>query len=65
MAEFAAYNHINALTGITPFFANNGFYPCTGVEPLQTNQENSWRAELLAADKIVKNQKQMALFLQD
>ena len=33
MAEFLANNHINKSTGMTPFFADNGFYPCTGVEP--------------------------------
>ena len=65
MAEFAANNHVNASTRITSFFADNGFHPCTNVEPPHTNQENSQRAELLAADKIVKNQEEMTLFLQD
>ena len=55
MAEFAANNHVNASTKITPFFADNGFYPRTGVEPPQANLKNGRRAELLAANKIVKN----------
>ena len=65
IAEFAANNHINPSTRITPFFAKNGFYLCTDVEPPQANLGNSQKAELLAADKIIKNQKNMASFLQD
>ena len=65
MAEFAANNHVNASTGITPFFADNGFYPRTGIKSLQANKKNSRRAELLAANKIIKNQKKMVSFLQD
>ena len=65
MAELVANNHINASTRITLFFANNGFHPCIDVEPPQANQKNGKRAELLAADKIVKNQEEMASYLQD
>ena len=65
MAEFAANNHVNASTEITPFFADNGFHLCTGIEPPKASPENNWRAELLAADKIVKNQQEMASFLQN
>ena len=65
MAKFAANNHVNASTGIILFLADNGFYSCTRVEPPQANQKNSWRAELLTADKIIKNQEEMASFLQD
>ena len=38
MAEFSANNHINELTGMTPFFADNGFHPQTGVKPPQAYQ---------------------------
>ena len=65
MTEFAANNYINASTGITPFFADNGFHLCTGVESLQANQKNNKRARLLTADKIVKNQEKIASNLQD
>ena len=65
MAEFAANNHVNASTRIITFFADNGFHSRTGVELLQANLGNGQRAELLAADKIVKNQEDMASFLQD
>ena len=65
MAEFAANNHINALTGITPFFADNGFHFHTDIESPQANQENGKRAKLLTADKIVKNQEEKASYLQD
>ena len=54
MAEFTANNHVNESTGMTLFFADNGFHPRTGVEPLQ-HYEGGRRAELLAADKIVAN----------
>ena len=56
MAKFAANNHLNASTGLTPFFADNGFHLCTGVESPQSIQENSRKAELLTINKIVKSQ---------
>ena len=65
MAEFLVNNHINELTRITPFFADNGFHLCTGVEQPQSYQEASRKAKFLAADKIVKHQKETCLFLQD
>ena len=66
MAEFLANNHINELTGMTPFFADNGFYPCTDVEPPQAYQQGtSQKAKLLAADKIVANQEETLSYLQD
>ena len=66
MAKFSANNHINKSTGMTPFFADNGFHPRTGVEPPQAYQQGaSWKAELLTADKIVKQQKETRSFLQD
>ena len=65
MAKFAVNNHINASISIMQFFANNSFHPQIGIEPLQAYQKAGRRAELLAADKIVANQEQMASFLQD
>ena len=47
MVEFSANNHVNESTGMTPFFADNGFHSCTGVEPPQA-YEKGRRAELLA-----------------
>ena len=64
MAKFAANHHVNTSIGITPFFADYSFHPRTSVESPQASQENNQRFKLLAANKIVKNQK-MALFLQD
>lgn len=61
MAEFVASNHVNASTGVTPFFADYGFHPRTGIEPPQT-YEGERRAELLAADKIVRRQEKMMNF---
>ena len=60
MAEFAANNHVNASIELISFFADNGFYPCTDIEPPQASQKNSQRAELLTVDKTMKNQKEMA-----
>ena len=54
MAEFATSNHINASTGMTPFFANHGFHPCTGIEPPgMFESESEQKAKLLAANNIV------------
>ena len=66
MAKFSANNHINELIEMTPFFADNGFHPRTGVEPPQAYQQGtSQKAELLAADKIVANQEETVSYLQD
>ena len=62
MAEFSANNHINESTGMTLFFADNGFHLCTGVEPPRA-YERSQRAELLAADRIVANQEERVSYL--
>lgn len=32
IVEFVANNHINALTEISSFIADNGFHPCTSAE---------------------------------
>jgi hypothetical protein len=34
LAEFAANNQVNETTGVSPFFANYGFNPRLGIEPL-------------------------------
>ena len=66
MAKFAANNHVNESTGVTPFFSDNGFHPRTGIEPPQQASGGvSRKAELLSADKIVANQEEIASFLQD
>ena len=64
IAKFADNNHINAFTEISPFFADNRFYLCVGVEPLGA-LETSQKAELPKANQIVANQEQIAIFLQD
>ena len=66
MAEFATSNHVNASIGVTLFFADHNFYPCTSIEPPGTyKREGEQQAELLAADKIVAQQAEMMTFLQD
>ena len=64
MAEFLANNHVNKSTKMTPFFADNGFHLCTGVEPFQVYTENQ-KTELLAVDKMVANHKETLSYLQD
>ena len=66
MAEFLANNHINESTEMTPFFADNGFHPCTSFEPPGTYGSSVDRkAKLLSADRIVATQEKMLSFLQD
>ena len=65
MSEFLANNHVSESTGVTPFFADNGFHPRMGVEYPQAYEGAGRRAELMAADKIVANQKEMVSYLQD
>ena len=57
MAEFSANNHINESTRMTPFFADNGFYPRIRNKPPQPQASGSvsQKVELLSADKIVAN----------
>ena len=64
MAKFTANNHVNESTEMTPFFAENDFYPRIGVEPPQ-HYEGGQRAELLAADRIVANQEETIFYLRD
>ena len=66
MAKFLANNCINESTGMIPFFADNGFHPCTGVEPPQAYQQGASRkAKLLTADQIVKQEEETRSFLQN
>ena len=64
MAKFAASNHINASMGLTLFFADYGFHPQTGIEPLGTYKSEQ-KAKFLAADEIIRRQAKMIIFLQD
>ena len=35
LGKFAANNHVLTTTGLTPFFINKGYYPRSGIEPLE------------------------------
>ncbi len=37
LAEFVANNQVSEVTGFSPFFANYGFHPCLGIEPVKPN----------------------------
>ena len=63
-AEFAAKNHVNVSTGMTPFFADHGFHPRCGIEPPGT-YEGKGKAEILHADKIIDRQEAMRTWLRD
>lgn len=63
-AEFAANSHVNASTGMTPFFADHGFEPRSGIKPPGT-YDNKNRAEILAADKLVKKHEDIRQYLKE
>lgn len=63
-AEFSANNHINVSTGMTPFFADHGFHPRSGIEPPRA-YERKGKAEILHADKIVERQEAMRNWLRN
>lgn len=63
-AEFMANNFVNESIGITPFFANKGYHPRTGLEPPRT-YEGRGKAEIEKADKITERVKNMREWLQD
>ena len=64
IAKFAANNHVNTSTDVTPFFADHSFHPQIDIEPPETYKREQ-RAKLLAANKIVCRQEKMMTFLQD
>ena len=63
-AEFAANNHVNVSTGMTPFIADHGFHPRCGIEPPGT-YEGKGKAEILHADKMIERQEAMRTWLRD
>ena len=65
MAKFAANNHVNTSTGVTPFFADHSFHSQTGIKPPKTYKRGEQQAKLLAVDKIIAQQAKMITFLQD
>jgi hypothetical protein len=63
-AEFAGNNFDHSATGITPFFAEHGYHPRSGVEPPGTYGRRG-RAEIEQADKIIARVKAMQEYLQN
>lgn len=65
-AEFAANNHINVSIGMTPFFADHGYHPKTGIEPPTPYDANVLgKAELFSADQLIARQEAMTKWLID
>lgn len=63
-AEFAANNHENASTGMTPFFAELGYHPRSGVEPPESyDKTENRKAELMGADKIIERHEAIRKYL--
>lgn len=62
-AEFMVNTHISASTGVSPFFADNGFHPRTGLEP--KSQEDSQPAEVTRADRLLERHNAMREYLQE
>lgn len=62
-AEFALNNHVSRTTGMSPFFANNGFKPRTGVEPLPPSEERD--AFIEKANRILARRKALDKKLHD
>jgi hypothetical protein len=62
-AQFAANNHTNESTGISPFFANHGYHPRDGTEP-PGMFEPPPHPQMLEADKLVKRTEDINEFLQ-
>lgn len=55
LAEFAANNQVNETTGVSPFFANYGFNPRLGIEPVgpvPSTLSAHAKKEFLRADAI-------------
>jgi hypothetical protein len=63
-AQFAANNHVNETTEMTPFFANHGYHPRTGAEP-PGSFDTADHPDILAADKLVKQTEDMQEWLKD
>lgn len=65
-AEFAANNHINTSTGMTPFFADHGYHPRSGIEPPHSYDDSGTRrAELRRADAIIERQEAINKYLRE
>ena len=69
IAEFSANNHAWSTTNVSPFFANYGFHPRMGIEPLPETslQLVSQRARLQIedADRFAEKMKQLHEFLRE
>ena len=63
-AEFVANSHVNASTGMTPFFADHGYEPRSGSEPPNT-YEGTGRAEVLHADELVRKHEEIREYLKE
>ncbi|KAI9041724.1 uncharacterized protein KD926_006623 [Aspergillus affinis] len=55
VAQFTTNDHVSETTGMTPFFANYGFYPGTGAEP-PGSLSHATHPEMEAADRLRESQ---------
>lgn len=68
LAEFACNNQVNESTQVSPFFANYGFNPRLGIEPLKPcppNLSRQQRNEFFNASSIADRYQQITEHLRD
>ena len=66
-AQFAANNHVSETTQVTPFYANYGRHPRSGVEPPPALPPSSAKAKLDAqsADAFANRMEELHLYLRE
>ncbi|THC87525.1 hypothetical protein EYZ11_013030 [Aspergillus tanneri] len=62
-AQLAANTQTSESTGMTPFFANHGYHPRTGVEPPGMFDDPT-HPQMLAADKLIQRTEEVNQLLQ-
>ena len=66
IAEFQVNDTVNASTGLTPFFADLGFHPRSGIHPSEAPAEGlspKNRADIRKADDILNAHRDLVTFL--
>jgi hypothetical protein len=66
LAEFQVNDTVNTTTGLTPFFADLGYHPRSGIHPGETPRDEllpTAKADILRADEILRTHKDLVSFL--
>ena len=62
LGKFAANNYVLTTIGLTPFFTNKGYYPRSGIEPLEPIDKKllyKKRLKILLADQYIDYMKNL------